>query len=372
MNSIIFGANGTLYFQNEPEAPLISANSVFRFAQKNTPGKDLGLDFSFWANHLTKDVYFEEGLTVKTFMECLLPWVNFFSHFTQVDLKGYYNEMKEVIDVENPHYKSIDYIMLYENISFHPARMEDMFTTRFGKSSSFQGNPSYEVSTGFFLSGFKMESELPIDLSYVPMQYIADVPVILQHSRTIQYGDWLKKAESKINETLNMNENIYGIKHTIDGTPFIEGYEDSVSLEVMLRSFFRYIFRDIQKRDNGKRIKVKLQKIEEGNKDNVLSFPNISKNNVKPDTHKYTRDIEEKENVIHVPFKQISKQNSFFEAIESALVQRLIEDRTIEDALVSYEKKQNPNERTEHGEVSIAIPPENRKSNIGLVNDEDF
>lgn len=370
MNSIIFGADGTLYFQNDPEAPLISANNVFRFSQKSFPGKDLGLDFSFWANYLTKDVYFEEGLTVKKFMECLLPWVDFFSHFTQVDLKGYYNEMKEPIDVENTHYISIDYIMLYENISFHPARMEDIVMKKWGKTQPVQINPSYEVSTGFSLSGFKMESELPIDLSYVPMQYIADTPVILQHSRTVQYGDWLKKEQSRITKTLTMDENIYGIKHTADGTPFIEGYEDAVSLEVMLRSFFRYIFRDIQKRDNGKRIKVELKKVEEGNTDNVLSFPRSGIKNKNNDVSQ--ESIEDAHNVIQVPFKQISKEKQFFEAIESSLVQRILDDRVLEEALVSYERKQNPNERTEHGEVSIAVPPENRKSNIGLVNDEDF
>lgn len=364
MDTIIFGADGTLYLQNSPDSPMISMKSIFRFSEKTFPGRDLAIDYKFWAKHLTKDVIFEFGLTMKTFMQCLMPWKDFFSHQTQVNLIEYWEEMSKPVDPESNCYQVVDYIMLYENVSFYPARSEDLF-----KSKRFSPVPpelEYEVSTGFFLSGFKIDAEMPQDLSHIPMQYIADIPVILQHERSVQFGDWLKREDSKVKETIEFPVNAYGVRKTIDNEHFLLGYSDSISLEVMLRSFFRYIFRDINKRDNGTRIRLEIQEKEKGA--DIISFP--SQNKVKANDKKTVKEtVEEVDNVIEVPFKQMAREKKFFDTLESTLVQRLMEERVLEEALIAYEKKHNPNARITGASIIIGVPPEPRVSNIGI---EDF
>lgn len=363
MNSLNFCADGTLYFQNGPDAPLISAKTVFKFAKKDFPGKDLGLDFTFWAEHLTKDVYFEEGLTIKTFFECLMPWCDYFSHQAQVNLLEYYNEMKNPVKEDNPFYKHADYIMLYSNVSFNPARLEDMYADiEVHKDDAHK----YEISSHYFLSGFNHGEEMPVDISMVPMQYIANTPLFLMYNKTIQFGDYTKNADSIYKETLKFPKTAYGAKKTLNNTYFFETMTQGLSLEEMLRSFFRYIFRDISRRDKGHGIKIELHpQNEESAK--ILSFPNT---NSEKETSKTLTQSDLPDNVIAVPFKKISDEKKFSSIVGETLVARLIENRVMDEMLMEYEKRINPHHRLFMSDINIGIPPEPRKGYIGLTSNE--
>lgn len=366
MNSLNFGADGTLYFQHGAEAPLISAKTVFKFSKKDHPGKDLGLDFSFWAEHLTKDVYFEDGLTVKKFFECLMPWCDYFSHQAQVNLREYYNEMHKPIDKKNPFFNHADYIMLYSNVSFTPARLEDCYADiSLHREDCFK----YELSSGYFLSGFHMGKDMPIDISMVPMQYIADTPLFLMYSQTIQFGDYTKKKDSVFQETLKFPKKAYGVKYTTEKTPFFETITTAISLEEMLRSFFRYIFRDINKRDKGNGIKIELNPKNETSAE-VLSFPGKAKE--QPQSKEQTQEqTPNTDNVISLPFKKIAEEKKFSSIVSETLIASLFQNRLMDDMLIEYEKHNNPRHRLFSSDLDIGIPPEPRKGYIGLVPEED-
>lgn len=368
MGYLTFGADGTMYLQKYQDAPLISAKNVYRFTQNNFPGKEIGLDFIFWSKHLTYNVIFEEGLTIKKFFECLMPWNNFFSLQTQVHLNDYWDEMKKPVDEMNENYNCIDYVMLYRNISFHPNRQEDFnrrtMQSQRGKISK---NPlEYEFDTNYFLSGFKIGEEFPLDFSYLQMQYIADTKLVLQHNSTMQFGDWLKKDNSVVPNTLIMNEDMYGFRKTVDNTPFIEGQLSDISLEELLRSFFRYIFSTIHKRDHGKTIKIEMEQAEKGAE--ILKFPPKFKQSTETNNNIGKSDMD---NVIEVPFKKISREKHFFQQIESSLINRLIENREMEEMLIEYEIRMNPQHRLFNPTLLIGVPPEPRKSNIGIVDENN-
>lgn len=358
MNYLIIRNDGKLYFQSFSEGPLISATTAQLVLTNKDPNQNLGDDFVFWSNYLTKPIMLEDGLTFKNFFKALMPWSTFFSLFTQVNLAEFYEEMDNEVDTASPNYKCIDYLMLYRDISFYPTRGYELQPKFYEANQAHE----YEIATNYMLSGFIKGCEDPQDISYIPTQYLSNCPLILQEFSTIRFGDYFKKSDSSDSRTLKMDSEIFGIQNTRSGEMFLETEFHQISLETFLRETFRFFFRSIQKRDNGKTIKNNIYPTE---KATVLQFPGNKKpsQSLEPTT---TQENNGDNKVIEIPFKEISNKKGLDKFNFENLVNMMFKQHDLEDQMVKMEQIEN--KVVNYGEFEVAQAPENRKSSIGISN----
>jgi hypothetical protein len=87
MTQLYFCTDGVMRIRSKDEKHMFAV----KFVQET---EDLS-DLSFWMKWWNQSTVFEKGLTFSQFFKCIEPWIDFWSEYTQKDLKSYLQEIRK-------------------------------------------------------------------------------------------------------------------------------------------------------------------------------------------------------------------------------------------------------------------------------------
>lgn len=236
---MVFCADGVLraQYNNHPLIPMdfLQRNSIFHHN-----------DFSFWTKWWDKNIIFEEGLTIATFLCALEPWASFWSTLLSKDIKSYIKESKKptlIDDIDN----RMSWISLGYNIELSPQVNYDTKNINHNvlewlkQKTRFTGK--WDISECYQLTGYIKDTNEHYFIHHLPFNTMANVPLVLLPNQMLYVLGSFKINESIGQEHSLFNSNALGLKKVQVGQyckstqEYIEGSK-SHNLREIIEGFF--------------------------------------------------------------------------------------------------------------------------------------
>lgn len=253
--SIYFCADGILrakFAENKPMLPL-------RFIQENSPFKNN--DFRFMTKWWESDTFFEKGLTISTFLQCLEPWEEFWTDLTGKDVKAYIKQVrvphivkKTMVkdkDCEEENY-DIDWIQLSHNIDAEveceyektpesEKLLENDINAWFNSKQKMRLTGKWNIYNSFTLSGFVNGNVNQYSVEYTPINELANVPFVLNHTLSLSFTEnSLRRYTGNQKESI-VKEDSFGVTK-LGENHYLMGHT-YFSLREVVEGFFYWMMR---------------------------------------------------------------------------------------------------------------------------------
>ena len=247
--------NFTLYFcsdgilrakfgENKPMLPL-------KFIQEKSPFQKN--DFRFLTKWWNSNTYFEKGLTVASFLNCLEPWQDFWSDLTGKDVTQYIKEVRKPHIVKEKDNVSLDWIQLSHTIDAEieseferTPEDEELLNTDidawFNSDKKMRLTGKWNIYNSFNLSGFIKGQDNQYSVEYTAINELANVPLVLNHNLALTITEHQLRIYSGKKKDSIIKKNAFGIT-TIGDNHNLVGYTDFTLREVV-EGFFHWMFRN--------------------------------------------------------------------------------------------------------------------------------
>lgn len=235
MQELVFCSDGILRVKrgDKPLVPLLA------FQKDKT---DLYFMSSYWEENVT----FEEGTTIGSFLDCLSPWIDFWSEYIRKDLKSYLAESKKPRLVKSDEVKMYAVLNYTTEVRVHSesnknlSDFEDM-NEFFNDSTPPTLKPFWDFDSFYKLTGYKVGEVEHYTLDYTPMNELADYLFFLSNRHIIHTNDFTYDKYGDKDKCL-FNKDAFGIK--IAATESKRGYTEYVvgsknhNIREVIESFF--------------------------------------------------------------------------------------------------------------------------------------
>lgn len=249
--SIYFCADGILrakFAENKPMLPL-------KFIQETSPFKTN--DFRFLTKWWDYNTFFEKGLTISSFLNCLEPWADFWTDLTGKDVTKYISEvrMPHIVKSSNETTEKdnydVDWIQLSHNIDAEIASefqkseedndlLETDINAWFNADKKMRLTGKWNIYNSFSLSGFIIGKEEQYSVEYTPINKMANVPFILNHNLALSFSEHQLRLYSGDKTDSIIKENAFGVT-TLAHNHHLVGYTD-FKLREVVEGFFHWMF----------------------------------------------------------------------------------------------------------------------------------
>lgn len=210
--SLFFCADGILRTKWSDKPQLLPLKYIQEQSEMN--GNDLKF-MSRWWDCVT---YFEEGLTVATFLEALKPWEKFWGDYIGIDLPAYIKEVRKPYlvteNVEHP----ITWIKLFYSIDLSP-EVEYKRNDKDEDLIDFFNNPKetrltgdWNLSMHYTLSGYIEGNDEHYSVDGYPINKFANTPLYLDNKQLIHVLDY-KIDEILTTENKLFNDKSFGVRN---------------------------------------------------------------------------------------------------------------------------------------------------------------
>ncbi len=172
------------------------------FIQQNENKSDL----AFWGQWWHSSVIFEKGLTVAQFLRCIAPWAHFWGELTQTDISAYISEMRKphLVSHLDESEDKIDWINLSvmttlkpeisyapdDSILAHSFKVNEWLNAK--KQTQLTGE--WHIDSVYALTGYVIGKEEHYAVDYMPMNKLANLPLVLDDKQYIVIDDHYLKA----------------------------------------------------------------------------------------------------------------------------------------------------------------------------------
>lgn len=182
-------------------------------------------DLNFWSSWGKYKTSFEEGLTIKTFIDCLEPWQDFLSHFLNVDMRSYIEESRKEncdVNLKKVNQPNLSWINLSYCTTIEPEIQYDKNIDNKTDIIQWLNSPKKISLTGnwnmhgkYSLTGYKLNEIEHYSVEHTPLNELADIPLHLSKEHIIYFSDFfLNKILPEENGIFN--ENSFGVRCASD------------------------------------------------------------------------------------------------------------------------------------------------------------
>ena len=247
MEQLIFSQDGVLRARlgdKKPALPLY-------FIQNESKVSSLRF-LSYW---FEKEVTFESGLTIGTFLSCLEPFKDFLDDWIGKDISGYIRESKKPIAVGKR--KDFDWVTLFFSYTISEQNKRKSIQDINDLKNLFNAEKKlinkWKISDNYMLSAYKKNEEEHYSIEGLSMNEVQHIPLFLDKEARVIINQ--KDIESIDENKGLLNKNSFGLmKQTI--------YEDYIveyllvdkihTLSSVIDGFFKLFPETINKREDEK------------------------------------------------------------------------------------------------------------------------
>lgn len=215
------------------------------FIQQNKNQSDL----SFWGRWWHYTVLFEKGLTISQFMQCLAPWAKFFGELTQTDISAYLTEvnnpprMAMQSDNNTEHINWINLSVMVNlkpeisyapdsDLSAHSFNINEWLNSK--KQTKLTG--LWYIDSVYQLTGYVNGKEEQYAVDYLPMNELANIPLVLDENQYVVVDDYYVKAILSADKQL-FNESAFSVCKLRDNLTYLVS-KKTHSLREVVEGFF--------------------------------------------------------------------------------------------------------------------------------------
>jgi hypothetical protein len=202
---LYFCNDGVLRAKLSDKQPLLPLSLIQSQSEKS--------DLNFWSYWWGCNTYFEDGLTIATFLECLEPWKDFCGEFIGKDIGAYIKEVRKPTLVKEKE-DSIDWIGLSfrteisPNVSYERELEDDLLpwlnADKKIKLKKIKLTGDWHIDGHYQLSGYKNGYVEHYSIDSMAMNEIANIPLYLNNKQFLYVSDYrIGKLLSEDNMLLN-------------------------------------------------------------------------------------------------------------------------------------------------------------------------
>jgi hypothetical protein len=348
-------------------------------------------DMNFWFEWWDTITYFEEGLTIGKFLQCLEPWAEFWGAYTGKNITSYIRESKKeyVKNKEKDNYEPFDWIELIYSTKLKPKVLYDEsendeelmqdFEKWIKEPKTIALSGTWSMYSNYDLFGYTKGKDDRFSTEGMKMNHMFNVPLVLNQQNIVVIEDhafkryfgkeynWLSKNQFGICE---INRRDTKMKYLV--SDYFHSMKDVVS------GFFFWMHETPYERDdfidkisnmidelekNGEFKKANeiigntLYQIGEGNEESIVDFSKFLDID-KPQENKQ----EQKEEIIKLNNND-EEIHILPDAFDDLMIQSA-EEKEEWDSLVEKAKNYQGKKLVQEGEVEIAKPIENRINSV--------
>jgi hypothetical protein len=256
---LYFCNDGVLRAKISDKKPLLPLSFIQAKSEKS--------DLRFWSYWWGCNTYFEDGLTIATFLECLEPWKDFWGEFIGKDIGAYIKEARKPIIVKEKN--SIDWIGLSfkteisPDISYEREGNEDLLAW-INSDKKIKFNGDWEVDGYYQLSGYKNGYVEHYSVDSMAMNEIANIPLYLNNKQFIYVSDY--KIEDLLSEDkVLLNKTGFGIREIKNENPdkksfkYIRANKESSFRDIVEGFFWWFASNPIRREEFNEDIKKSIE-----------------------------------------------------------------------------------------------------------------
>lgn len=248
--TLYFCADGILRARFSEDKPMIPV----KFLQEQSSFKDN--DFRFWTKWWESKTFFENGLTVSSFLKCLEPWGVFWSDLTGKDVVAYIKEVRKPVIVSNDPSEVFDWIQLshcietdIESEFFESEEDKELFSEDlnawFNSAKKMRLTGEWNIYNTFTLHGFKNGEDINYGVEYTSINKLANVPLVLNPKITVSFNEHqLRRYYDKDNASI-IKKGAFGVVK-LDNYFHLMGKKE-FNIREIVEGFFWWMFSNPQK-----------------------------------------------------------------------------------------------------------------------------
>lgn len=248
--NLCFCADGILRASFSEDKPMIPV----KFLQEQSSFKDN--DFRFWTKWWESKTFFEDGLTVSSFLKCLEPWGVFWSDLTGKDVVAYIKEVRKPVIVSDDPSEVFDWIQLshcieadMESEFFESDEDKELFSEDlnawFNSAKKMRLTGEWSIYNTFSLHGFKNGEDINYGVEYTSINKLANVPLILNPKIVFSLNEHqLRRYNNKENATI-IKKGAFGVVK-LDTYFHLMGKKE-FNIREIVEGFFWWMFSNPQK-----------------------------------------------------------------------------------------------------------------------------